>query len=116
MTVETLSFGCRLNHVETEDLARRLQMESVGDVAVVNTCAVTGEAARQARQAIRRLHRERPDRAIVVTGCAATIAPAEFAAIDGVTRVIPNAEKSVAPAAAIAASEGTRGFLAVQNG
>ena len=113
--VETLSFGCRLNHVESEALARRLRASGSGDIALVNTCAVTAESARQARQAIRRLHRARPDREIVVTGCAATLAPADFAAMEGVARVIPNAEK-LASAGAVAASEGTRGFLAVQNG
>jgi threonylcarbamoyladenosine tRNA methylthiotransferase MtaB len=111
--VEIVSFGCRLNHVESEDLARRARAAGGGPVAIVNTCAVTGESTRQARQAIRRLRRERPDRDIIVTGCAATIAPAEFAAMDGVTRVVANAEKV---SGSIAASEGTRGFLAVQNG
>ncbi|HXY57652.1 MAG TPA: radical SAM protein [Methylocystis sp.] len=113
--VETLSFGCRLNHVESEALARRLRASASTDIAVVNTCAVTAESARQARQAVRRLHRERPEREIIVTGCAATLAPSDFAEMEGVTRVIPNAEK-LAPAGAVAASEGTRGFLAVQNG
>jgi threonylcarbamoyladenosine tRNA methylthiotransferase MtaB len=123
---EILSFGCRLNHVESEVLAREARAAG-GDVVVVNTCAVTAESQRQARQAIRRLHRERPGAEIIVTGCAAEIEPDAFAALPGVARIIGNAHKSLTanggtgfattPAPrALAASEGTRGFLAVQNG
>lgn len=104
---DVLSFGCRLNLVESEALAQEAQ-----GALVVNTCAVTGEAVRQARQAIRRLHRERPTTEIVVAGCAARIDPHGFAALDGVTRVISDH----APNRARAASEGTRGILAIQNG
>ena len=107
---EVVSFGCRLNMVESEHLARQFAGE--GDAVIVNTCAVTGEAARQARQTIRRLHRERPSAAIVVAGCAARIDPQGFAAMDGVTRVI----EAHASNRALAGEEGTRGFLAVQNG
>ncbi|MGJ0506697.1 MAG: MiaB/RimO family radical SAM methylthiotransferase [Methylocystis sp.] len=107
---EVLTFGCRLNMVDSEELAR--QHGDEGTTVVVNTCAVTSEATRQARQAIRRLHRERPEARIVVAGCAARIDPQGFAAMDGVARVI--AEQP--PNRALAASEGTRGFLAVQNG
>ncbi len=123
--VEVVTFGCRLNIVESENLAREARAEG-RDRIIVNTCAVTGESARQARQAIRRLHRERPDAEIIVTGCAAETEPETFAALPGVTRLIGNAHKSLAgeglgfaqgaPARAVAASEGTRGFLAVQNG
>jgi len=113
--VDVISFGCRLNHVESEELARRARAAGGGDLAIVNTCAVTAEAQRQALQSIRRLRRERPDREIVVTGCAATIDPQRFARLPGVARVVANAEKAPA-AGALAASEGTRGFLAVQNG
>ncbi len=105
---EVVTFGCRLNMVDSEELARQ---HGAGTV-VVNTCAVTHEATRQARQAIRRLHRERPEAPIVVAGCAARIDPGAFAAMDGVTRVIVEEQ----PNRARAASEGTRGFLAVQNG
>lgn len=105
---EVVTFGCRLNMVDSEELAR----QHGADTFVVNTCAVTHEATRQARQAIRRLHRERPDAQIVVAGCAARIDPNAFAAMDGVTRVIADEQ----PNRARAASEGTRGFLAVQNG
>jgi threonylcarbamoyladenosine tRNA methylthiotransferase MtaB len=107
---EVVTFGCRLNMVDSEELARRHGGEK--QTVVVNTCAVTGEATRQARQAIRRLHRERPEAQIVVAGCAARIDPQSFQSMDGVTRVI--AEQP--PNRAYAASEGTRGFLAVQNG
>jgi threonylcarbamoyladenosine tRNA methylthiotransferase MtaB len=123
---EVVSFGCRLNHVESEALAREARAAG-GDVIVVNTCAVTAESVRQARQAIRRLNREHPEAQIVVAGCAAEIDPAGFEALPGVARLIGNAHKSLAanggtgfstpaPARAIGASEGTRGFLAVQNG
>ncbi|MGP9822802.1 tRNA (N(6)-L-threonylcarbamoyladenosine(37)-C(2))-methylthiotransferase MtaB, partial [Salinarimonas sp. NSM] len=67
--VET--FGCRLNLAESEAIARRLAAPGLGDVAVINTCAVTAEATRQARRAIRRVARERPGARLVVTGCAA---------------------------------------------
>jgi threonylcarbamoyladenosine tRNA methylthiotransferase MtaB len=122
--VETVTFGCRLNIVESEALASEARGAGEDDLIIVNTCAVTAESTRQARQAIRRLHRERPDARIVVAGCAATIAPAEFSAMEGVTRVVGNGDKSLfappgsgfAAPKALAASEGTRGFLAVQNG
>lgn len=108
--VEVLTFGCRLNLVDSEELARR--HDGARDAIIVNTCAVTGEATRQARQAIRRLHRERPEAQIVVAGCAARIDPHGFAAIEGVTRVIAEQPQN----RAAAAEEGTRAFLAVQNG
>ncbi len=108
--VEVVTFGCRLNMVDSEELAR--QHRGARDTIVVNTCAVTGEATRQARQTIRRLHRERPEARIVVAGCAARIDPKGFAEIEGVSRVI--AEQPANRAAV--AEEGTRGFLAVQNG
>ncbi len=122
--VEVVTFGCRLNIVESEELAREARAAGESDLVIVNTCAVTAESARQARQSIRRLHRERPETKIVVTGCAATIAPHDFAAMEGVARVIANGEKSLDAAGsgawggarAQSASEGTRGFLSVQNG
>jgi threonylcarbamoyladenosine tRNA methylthiotransferase MtaB len=119
--VETVTFGCRLNFVESESLAREARAQGdAGDLVIVNTCAVTGEAARQSRQAVRRLHREQPDARLIVTGCAATLAPQDFAVMDGVVRVLDNKAKSLEPLAAAsvarAASEGTRAFLAVQNG
>ncbi len=88
---EVLTFGCRLNAHESEVI--RGHAGHLADTVVVNTCAVTAEAERQARQAIRRLHRERPEARIVVTGCAAQIAPAAWAALPGVTRVLGNEDK-----------------------
>lgn len=93
MAVELVTFGCRLNLVESETIARRAGDAGLADIAVVNSCAVTEEAVRQAGQAIRRLARERPERPIVVTGCAAQIEPARFAVMPEVARVLGNAEK-----------------------
>jgi threonylcarbamoyladenosine tRNA methylthiotransferase MtaB len=88
-----VTFGCRLNAYESEVI--RAHADSVGDdrLVVVNTCAVTAEAVRQARQTIRKVARERPDARIVVTGCAAQIEPERFAAMPQVTRVLGNIEK-----------------------
>lgn len=98
---EILTFGCRLNTWESEVM--REHAAALEDVIIVNTCAVTGEAERQARQAIRRAHRDNPDARIVVTGCAAQIDPDRWATLPGVTRVLGNEEKlkaeSWAPAA-----------------
>src|SRR5690349_11827659 len=91
MSVEVLTFGCRLNAYESEVM--RGHAAQLADTIIVNTCAVTAEAERQARQAIRRAHRERPDARIVVTGCAAQINPEAWAALPGVAGVIGNAEK-----------------------
>ncbi len=91
MSVEVLTFGCRLNAYESEVI--RGHAAALTDTVVVNTCAVTAEAERQARQAIRRLVRERPGTPIVVTGCAVQIDPAGWAALPGVSRVLGNAEK-----------------------
>jgi threonylcarbamoyladenosine tRNA methylthiotransferase MtaB len=91
MSVEVLTFGCRLNAYESEVI--RGHAAPLGDTVVVNTCAVTAEAERQARQVIRRLARERPGTPIVVTGCAAQIDPAGWASLPGVSRVLGNAEK-----------------------
>jgi threonylcarbamoyladenosine tRNA methylthiotransferase MtaB len=91
MSVDILTFGCRLNAYESE-VMRGLSAASTGTV-IVNTCAVTAEAERQARQAIRRVARERPDVRIVVTGCAAQIDPASWAALPNVDRVLGNDDK-----------------------
>jgi threonylcarbamoyladenosine tRNA methylthiotransferase MtaB len=93
MTVEVLSFGCRLNTYEGEVMRGHARTAGLSDTVIVNTCAVTAEAERQARQAIRRLGREKPDATIVVTGCAAQIDPAAWGAIPGVARVLGNVEK-----------------------
>jgi len=89
--VDVITFGCRLNAYESE--AMRGLAAGLPETIVVNTCAVTAEAERQARQAIRRAARERPGVPIVVTGCAAQIAPERWAGLPGVTRVLGNAEK-----------------------
>ncbi len=71
MSVDVLTFGCRLNAFESEVIAREAERAGLTDTIVINSCAVTNEAVAQARQSIRRLKRERPDARIVVTGCAA---------------------------------------------
>jgi threonylcarbamoyladenosine tRNA methylthiotransferase MtaB len=91
MTTQILTFGCRLNTFESEVIRGHTRL--LTDTVVINTCAVTAEAERQARQAIRRAHRETPEARIVVTGCAAQIAPERWAALPGVTRVLGNTEK-----------------------
>jgi threonylcarbamoyladenosine tRNA methylthiotransferase MtaB len=90
-TIVTL--GCRLNALESEVIRREAAAAGVSDAVIVNTCAVTGEAMRQARQTIRRLRRERPGERIIVTGCAAQLSPEAFAAMPEVDRVVGNAEK-----------------------
>jgi threonylcarbamoyladenosine tRNA methylthiotransferase MtaB len=91
MSLDVVTFGCRLNIAESEVIRRAAG--GLGDTVVVNTCAVTAEAVRQARQNIRRIKRERPDARIVVTGCAAQTEPGTFAAMPEVDRVIGNEEK-----------------------
>ena len=76
--VEVLTFGCRLNLVESEAMRRAALAQGRSNLVIINSCAVTAEAARQARQAIRRIKRERPGAEIVVTGCAAQIDSARF--------------------------------------
>jgi len=93
-SVEVVTFGCRLNAVESQAIADRAAHDGLTDAVVFNTCAVTGEAVRQARQAIRKARRERPGARLIVTGCAAQIDPAAFAAMDEVDLVLGNAEKS----------------------
>ncbi len=87
------TLGCRLNAYETEAMKALADAAGVRDALVVNTCAVTAEAVRKARQEIRRLRRENPEAPIIVTGCAAQTEPATFAAMPEVTRVIGNSEK-----------------------
>lgn len=140
MSIDVVTFGCRLNITESEVIRGKADVAGVADAVVINTCAVTAEAVRQARQAIRRLRRERPDAKIVVTGCAAQTDPRSFAGMPEVDRVLGNEEKlSAAGWAALDAGkkiivgdimavrqtalhrigriEGhTRAFLQVQNG
>ncbi len=130
--IEVITFGCRLNIVESEAMRAAAVAAGHRDLVIVNSCAVTGEAMRQGRQAIRRAARERPGAEIVVTGCAAEVEPS-FAALRGVTRRLPNAGKT-APAAWArpggapvpvlgapsfgpdAAGRHTRAFVEIQNG
>ncbi|MFZ2005905.1 MAG: tRNA (N(6)-L-threonylcarbamoyladenosine(37)-C(2))-methylthiotransferase MtaB, partial [Stellaceae bacterium] len=90
---EIVTFGCRLNAFESEVIRRAAGEAGLSDAVIVNTCAVTAEAERQARQAIRRARREHPDARIIVTGCAATLAPQRYAAMPEVDRVLDNAAK-----------------------
>ncbi|MCX5570103.1 tRNA (N(6)-L-threonylcarbamoyladenosine(37)-C(2))-methylthiotransferase MtaB [Kaistia nematophila] len=144
MTIETITFGCRLNTLETEVMRNRAAEAGLADAVIINTCAVTAEAVRQARQTIRRTRRERPDVKIVVSGCAAQTESATFAAMEEVDLVLGNAEKltsaayrplglqitdhervQVADIMAVRETAGhlvagmdghTRGFVQVQNG
>ncbi|HEY1310977.1 MAG TPA: tRNA (N(6)-L-threonylcarbamoyladenosine(37)-C(2))-methylthiotransferase MtaB [Pseudolabrys sp.] len=93
MSLDVVTFGCRLNITEQEVIRRAAGAAGLADAVVVNTCAVTAEAVRQARQNIRRIRRERPDATIVVTGCAAQTEPGTFAGMPEVDRVLGNAEK-----------------------
>jgi threonylcarbamoyladenosine tRNA methylthiotransferase MtaB len=88
---EVITLGCRLNAAESE--AMRALAGREDDLIIVNSCAVTNEAVRQTRQAIRRAKRARPDARVVVTGCAAQVEPETFAAMPEVERVVGNSEK-----------------------
>ena len=131
MSAHTITLGCRLNFAESETM-RALAGE---DAIIVNSCAVTNEAVRQTRQAIRRVHRESPEKRIIVTGCAAQLDPDSFAAMPEVAKVIGNADKyhasafsseikvvvsdvMAAPAPPVAAGflARVRSFVAVQTG
>ncbi len=90
---EVITFGCRINAYESEVIRRHAGAAGLTDTVVVNTCAVTAEAERQARQTIRRTRRRRPDARIIVTGCAAQISPQAYAAMDEVDQVLGNSEK-----------------------
>ena len=87
------TMGCRLNAYETEAMKELSQQAGLGDAVVINTCAVTSEAVRKARQEIRRLRRENPNARLIVTGCAAQTEPETFAAMDEVDAIIGNTEK-----------------------
>jgi len=93
MSVDVITFGCRLNTYESEVIRNQARAADLPDTVVFNTCAVTAEAVRQSRQAIRRLKRERPAARIVVTGCAAQTEPASFADMPEVALVLGNEEK-----------------------
>ncbi|HEX2885130.1 tRNA (N(6)-L-threonylcarbamoyladenosine(37)-C(2))-methylthiotransferase MtaB [Vineibacter terrae] len=134
--LEVVTFGCRLNAVESQLMRARAAAAGLTDAVLINTCAVTVEAERQARQAVRRLRRAHPDRRIIVTGCAVQIDPAAWAAMPEVDRVLGNSEKltteafgtpdrvqvgdiMAAPAAtqpSVDLAGHSRAFLQVQNG
>jgi len=96
--VEVVTFGCRLNAYESEVVRARAAEDGLTDAVVFNTCAVTAEAVRQARQAIRKARRERPGARLIVTGCAAQIDPDVFAAMPEVDQVLGNGLKTKAGA------------------
>ena len=101
--------GCRLNAYESEVMRGHAEAVGLGDAVIVNTCAVTAEAVRQATQAIRRLRRERPAARIIVTGCAAQTEPGRFSGMPEVDAVIGNAEKMRAETfAALSVANGPR--------
>src|ERR1700731_608986 len=93
MSVDIVTFGCRLNAFESEITRVEAERAGLTETIVINSCAVTNEAVAQARQSIRRLKRERPNARIVVTGCAAQIEPAMFASMTEVDRVVGNDDK-----------------------
>ncbi|HEX4297288.1 MAG TPA: radical SAM protein, partial [Devosia sp.] len=93
MGVETLTFGCRLNANESEVIRAEAEKAGLADALVVNTCAVTAEAVRQAKQAIRKARRDAPDRKIIVTGCAAQTEARSFGDMAEVDLVIGNVDK-----------------------
>ena len=128
MSLDVISLGCRLNLSESESLRALLSSDPSANLIVVNSCAVTAEALRQTRQAIRRARRARPHARLLVTGCAAEVERAQISAMPEVDGLIPNAHKldarswNLPPATApsprtpeISANH-TRAFLAVQNG
>lgn len=92
-SAEIITLGCRLNTYESEVMRGHAEAAGLNDAVIINTCAVTGEAVRQAMQTIRRIRRERPDAKIIVTGCAAQIEPERFAELEAVDHVVGNAEK-----------------------
>ena len=90
--VEVVTFGCRINSYESEVLKEKLQ--HLDNIIVVNTCAVTGEAERQCRQAIRKLRHENPTAKIIVTGCAVQISAKKFNDMPEVDMILGNKEKN----------------------
>jgi threonylcarbamoyladenosine tRNA methylthiotransferase MtaB len=137
VSVEVVTFGCRLNAYESDQMRAAAQGAAADNVVIINTCAVTAEAVRQARQTIRAQARARPNARIVVTGCAAQTDPTMFANMPEVARVIGNDEKlqreawvnssaekiavgdimrSTSIPLASAHQERARGFVQIQNG
>ena len=118
MSAETISLGCRLNFAESETIARSAPADE--HWVVVNSCAVTNEAVRQTRQAIRRARRRRPDARILVTGCAAELDRGSFEQMPEVTRVVGNSNKLRAfdakTSSVASGSHSVRSFVAIQDG
>lgn len=90
---EIITFGCRLNTYESEVMKNHAKAQGLERAIIINTCAVTSEAERQARQAIRKAKRENPDAYLIVTGCSAQINPSQYASMPEVDRILGNAEK-----------------------
>ena len=93
---EIITFGCRLNIVESEQISQNLTDSKIASdekMAIFNTCSVTNEAEKQARQAIRKYHRQHPNSQIIVTGCAAQSNPDQFVKMPEVTKILGNREK-----------------------
>lgn len=107
-SVEVVTFGCRLNAYESEVIRQTAAKDGLTDAVIFNTCAVTGEAVRQARQAIRKVRRARPGARLIVTGCAAQIDPAAFAAMGEIDLVLGNGEKTTVGAYAPALPDAPR--------
>ncbi|MXV45314.1 MiaB/RimO family radical SAM methylthiotransferase [Saccharibacter sp. 17.LH.SD] len=126
MSISLLTFGCRLNAHESDSMAHYARQGQANDAhetdtIIVNTCTVTAEAERQARQAIRRAHRKNPEARIIVTGCASERNKAQWAALPGVQRIVPNADKMTpalwgAHSATPPPSRHIRALLQVQQG
>jgi threonylcarbamoyladenosine tRNA methylthiotransferase MtaB len=120
VTLEVVSLGCRLNLCESETL--RGLLATAENLTVVNSCAVTAEAVRQTRKAIRRARQDRPEARLLVTGCAAEVERAALAAMPEVDGFVANAAKldprawNVAPSPFAPHASHTRAFVAVQNG
>ena len=136
MSVDVITMGCRLNAAESE--AMRMLAAGEDELVIVNSCAVTNEAVRQTRQAIRRAKRARPEARVIVTGCAAQVEPEAFAAMPEVSKVLGNREKfdassfageadrvrvsdimavrETAPHLVTGFAEHSRAFVEVQNG
>lgn len=117
---EVISLGCRMNLSESEELRALLAAEQ--DLVVINSCAVTAEAVRQTRQAIRKARKARPDARLLVTGCAAEVERSQIAAMPEVDGLVANTAKldprswNVAPVRSSGTATHTRAFVSVQNG
>jgi threonylcarbamoyladenosine tRNA methylthiotransferase MtaB len=96
MTIDVVTFGCRLNTYESEVMKQRAVEAGLKDTIIFNTCTVTAQAEKQARQAIRKARRENPNARIVVTGCAVQVRPEQFTSMPEVSAVIGNQEKMTA--------------------